>query len=174
MIRTARLVLRPPVEADRPALVAMLADAELMAELMSGADEATANAAIDRHIAWRESDGLGFWTVERDGVVGGFVGLKPGAPDTPIAGAIEIGWILSRGFQGQGIAMEAARASLDWAWANTEAAEVVAITAAINRKSQGVMDRLGMVRDPAGDFDHPRFATDDPLRATVTYRIARP
>ena len=52
--------------------------------------------------------------------------------------------------------------------------EVVALTAAINARSQRVMERLGMRRDPADDFDHPMLEADDPLRAHVLYRIARP
>ncbi len=174
MIRTERLVLRPPTEADRAALVAMLSDQELMRDLLTGATPDTAHAAVDRHLAWRASDGLGFWIVEREGTVAGFCGLKPGAPDTPIEGALEIGWILAAPFQGQGLALEAARASLDWAWANRDVPEVVAITAARNARSRVLMERLGMAYDPASDFDHPKCAADDPLRATVTYRIARP
>jgi RimJ/RimL family protein N-acetyltransferase len=174
VIKTERLMLRVLTEADRAVLVAMLGDPHLMQDLMTGANDATANAAVDRHLAWRASDGLGFWVVEQNGEVAGFCGLKPGSPDTPIAGALEIGWILAERFHGQGLALEAARASLDWAWENTDAAEVVAVTAARNAKSRALMDRLGMLHDPARDFDHPKCALDDPLRATVTYAIARP
>jgi ribosomal-protein-alanine N-acetyltransferase len=35
------------------------------------------------------------------------------------------------------------------------------------------MERLGMTRDPADDFDHPRLAADDPLRLHVLYRLGR-
>jgi hypothetical protein len=33
------------------------------------------------------------------------------------------------------------------------------------------MERLGMQRDPAGDFEHPRIAKGHPLRPHVLYRI---
>ena len=35
------------------------------------------------------------------------------------------------------------------------------------------MQRIGMQRDPAGDFDYPRLAEGDPLRRHVHYRIGR-
>lgn len=33
------------------------------------------------------------------------------------------------------------------------------------------MQRLGMRRDAASDFDHPAFEPDDPMRRTVVYRM---
>jgi len=33
------------------------------------------------------------------------------------------------------------------------------------------MDRLGMTRDPADDFDHPRLPEGHPFRRHVLYRI---
>jgi len=52
--------------------------------------------------------------------------------------------------------------------------QVVAFTAAGNHPSRRVMDRIGMVRDPAGDFDHPRVPYGHPLRRHVLYRISAP
>jgi ribosomal-protein-alanine N-acetyltransferase len=37
-------------------------------------------------------------------------------------------------------------------------------------RSQAVMRRLGLTRDPADDFDHPRVS-DGPLRRHVLYRL---
>jgi hypothetical protein len=34
------------------------------------------------------------------------------------------------------------------------------------------MERLGMTRDPADDFDHPTLPAGHPLRRHVLYRIA--
>ena len=65
-------------------------------------------------------------------------------------------------------------AALEWGWVHFDAPRIVAITAAINRKSQLMMERLGMYRLPDGDFDHALIAEGNPLRATVTYAIDRP
>jgi hypothetical protein len=35
------------------------------------------------------------------------------------------------------------------------------------------MERLGMLRDPDGDFDHPRLPAGHPLRRHVLYRLRR-
>jgi hypothetical protein len=39
--------------------------------------------------------------------------------------------------------------------------------------AEHVMQRIGMRRDPAGDFDHPRLAEGDPLRRHILHRIGR-
>lgn len=175
MITTDRLTLRVPMPADRAALHAMWSDPRVMAELGPLKSISDSDAAIARHDAYRH-DGIGFWIVEQrsDGAFAGFCGLKRGADNTPICGELEAGWMLAVPFWGQGYAYEAMQASLAWAWANKAARRIVAITAARNGKSRGLMTRLGMTRVADGDFEHPLFAPGDPLRATVTFEIPRP
>jgi RimJ/RimL family protein N-acetyltransferase len=50
--------------------------------------------------------------------------------------------------------------------------EIVAFTTTLNTRSQAVMERIGMARDPAGDFDHPRQPEGSPLRRHVLYRVS--
>jgi hypothetical protein len=47
--------------------------------------------------------------------------------------------------------------------------KVVSFTAALNLRSRGVMERLGMVRNTKDDFDHPMLSATDPLRLHVLY-----
>lgn len=173
MIETDRLILRTPEPRDRDALHAMWADPRVMADLGPVKTAAASDAAIVRHASYAP---LGFWVVERreDGAVAGFCGLKPGAPDTPIDGMLEIGWMLASPYWRKGYANEAAAASVVWAWANRADDAVVAITARQNAKSRELMERLGMAHEAALDFAHPQFSADDPRRDTVTYRIRRP
>jgi RimJ/RimL family protein N-acetyltransferase len=175
VIETERLTLRRDTPDDRAALHAMWADPRVMADLGPVKTPEASDAALAKHHSYHPQ-GLGFWVVERraDRAVMGFVGLKPGAPDTPIAGALEVGWMLAVPFWKQGFAYEAAAASIDWAWRNRDDAAIVAITSRQNAKSRGLMSRLGMTHVPELDFAHPLFTIDDPLRDTVTYRIARP
>ena len=91
-----------------------------------------------------------------------------------IEGEIEIGWRLTCETWGQGYAREAAAATLAWAWSNLDAPSIAAITVPANRRSWGLMERLGMRRVVDGDFDHPDLAEGDPLRRHLTYRIQRP
>ena len=47
------------------------------------------------------------------------------------------------------------------------------MTAAINTRSQRVMQRLGMSHDAADDFDHPRLERGHRLERHVLYRLTR-
>ncbi|PTS86241.1 GNAT family N-acetyltransferase [Sphingomonas sp. HMWF008] len=172
VVVTSRLWLRVPQPSDRAALHAMWTDPVVMANLAPVKDT---DAALARHDSYRH-EGLGFWVVARreDGAAIGFCGLKRGNPGSPIEGLVEIGWIFAAPFWGQGYAHEAAAASLAWAWQNVREDRIVAITAARNLKSQGLMERLGLRRVVDGDFDHPALAPGDPLRRTVLYEILRP
>ncbi len=123
-----------------------------------------------------EAKGYGWWVVEeRDGApFAGVIALQEVPYETPFTPANEIGWRLPFERWGRGYATEGAQAALEFAYTTLRWDEVVALTAAINARSQRVMERLGMRRDPADDFDHPMLEAGDPLRAHVLYRIARP
>lgn len=175
MIETARLVLRPPGPGDREALVAILSDPVVMADLFPGQDRAGAEASLARHDGYR-GEGLGFLAVERreDGAIIGFCGLKPGAPNSPIAGMVEAGWITGQAWWGQGYAQEAMAAVIDDAWDWLDADRIVAITSAVNEKSQKLMVRLGMHRLADGDYLTTLFPDGHRLQPTVTFAIQRP
>jgi RimJ/RimL family protein N-acetyltransferase len=105
----------------------------------------------------------------------GYCGLKiVGQPEIAISSDVEVGWRLREDAWGQGYAAEAARACLEWAWANLDVPRVVAITTPANAPSWRLMERLGMVRRPDLDFAHPRFPADHPLSRHITYVIERP
>jgi RimJ/RimL family protein N-acetyltransferase len=76
---------------------------------------------------------------------------------------------------GQGYATEAAREALRFGFEQVGLGEIVSFTVPQNIRSRRVMERIGLVRDPAGDFDHPRV---DPvayphLVPHVLYRLSR-
>jgi ribosomal-protein-alanine N-acetyltransferase len=52
--------------------------------------------------------------------------------------------------------------------------EIVSFTVPGNLRSRRVMERLGMTRNPADDFDHPALPEEHPLRRHVLYRLVRP
>jgi RimJ/RimL family protein N-acetyltransferase len=101
------------------------------------------------------------------------VGLHRVNPALPCAPAVEVGWRLHPDHWGHGYATEAAGASLDFGFGEAGLDEIIAFTTTLNTRSQAVMERIGMARDPAGDFDHPRIPEGSPLRRHVLYR-ARP
>ena len=98
----------------------------------------------------------GRWCVEtRAGEFLGYVGVMPSPPGHPLAPHAEIGWRLARSAWGHGYATEAAQAALDDVFTRCGMTEVLAYTAPDNLRSQAVMVRLDLRRDPARDYSMP-------------------
>jgi RimJ/RimL family protein N-acetyltransferase len=167
-LRTLRLVLREWRDGDAAAFAELAADPEVMRYLpMPDADWVA--RALDH---WHEH-GFGQWVVEIPEVArfAGIVGLSRMRFALPFAPAVEAAWRLARPHWGQGYATEAARAAIDDGFARLGLEEIVAFTVPANRASRRIMERLGMVHDPAEDFDHPRFPLGHRLRRHVLYRL---
>ena len=174
MIETERLVLRAWREADIAPFHAMGQDAAVMRHLGPPPTLENARGAYDRMATCQEKHGFCFWVVERkaDATFIGFCGLQPGYDF--LIGETEIGWRLRRDAWGQGYAREAAEASLNWGWRNTDVRAITAITVPANTASWRLMERLGMTRSAADDFDHPGVPDTSPLKRHILYRIDRP
>jgi RimJ/RimL family protein N-acetyltransferase len=174
-LETERLVLREWRDEDREPFATLNAD-ERVAEHLSGPlDRAASDALIDRIVAHWASDGHGLWAVERreDGRFLGFVGLAAPNFEAAFTPCVEIGWRLAADAWGRGYATEAARAALRFGFERLGLDEIVSFTVPANVRSRAVMERLGLTRDPADDFDHPSLAADDPRRRHVLYRLSR-
>ena len=176
MIETDRLILRAPQDRDRAQIAAFNGDPQVGAWLSKALTREESDEMVDRILASIAEHGFGFWAVERkaDGAVIGLAGLLAMGADLPPGPALEVGWRLTPSAWGQGYATEAARAAVAWGFANQDAPEIVAVTAASNLASQAVMRRIGMSPEPWRDFDHPRLAQDHPLRRHVTWSVKRP
>ncbi len=177
-LQTDRLLLRAWRPEDLVPFAEMVADPEVMRFFPATQSTAEAAALMERVHAHIAEHGFGLWALERkdSGAFIGFTGLGVVGfeapfckPDSP---TIEIGWRLSRQAWGQGFASEAARASLACAFEQLQLPEVVAFTVPANLPSRAVMERIGMQRNPADDFQHPNLPVDHPLRAHVLYRIS--
>lgn len=136
-------------------------------------DREASDALLDRCQAGLDEEGWGLWALEEraSGAFVGFTGLARPSFEAHFTPAVEVGWRLSRGAWGRGLAGEAARRAVAFAFDELELDELVSITVPGNARSRAVMERLGMVRDPADDFDHPRLAEGHPLRLHVLYRL---
>ena len=133
------------------------------------------HSAFERLCTYQREWGHTFWIVESksEGEILGFCGLKrvnhPGAG--PITGDFEVGWRLREEAWGQGIAKEAAIASVDLAFDRFGAPHVVALTVPGNAGSQGLMKRLGMIRRGDLDFVDPRFLNPGDFNPAIVYLI---
>lgn len=177
MIETERLLLRNWRDGDRAEYLATCNTGAVTAHLNGPATEADIDAAFARIANSQADHGFSFWAIERkaDGALLGYCGLRVCDDlQRPVHGEVEIGWRLREDAWGQGYAVEAARAVLDWAWLNLDAERVVSFTVPANAPSWRLMERLGMTRRPDLDFAHPRFAPDHPLSRHITYVAQRP
>jgi RimJ/RimL family protein N-acetyltransferase len=156
MIETARLRLRDWREEDIEPFIRHL-NTEPVMRWLGGVRTADEQRSVvrDRFVRWQEERGFTFWVMERkeDAELLGFCGLKIADDETsPVAGELEIGWRLREDCWGEGYALEAAGASLDFAFRRLEAPRVVALTVEGNAPSWGLMLRLGMTR--RADLDY--------------------
>src|SRR4051794_9878260 len=118
---------------------------------------AASDALVERIRAQFDEHGYGLWAVEvrATGSFIGFTGLAWQTFPAHFTPAVEVGWRLRRTAWGHGYASEAARAALEFGFTQVGLDEIVSMTAVTNVRSQRVMERIGMSRDPADDFDHP-------------------
>ncbi|WP_066952152.1 GNAT family N-acetyltransferase [Streptomyces lushanensis] len=172
-LHTDRLVLRRWQDSDLEPWAAMNADPEVREHLGDLLTREQSDASVAQFQAEFDRRGYGWWAVQLRATGGfiGFAGLDQVDDGMPFTG-VEIGWRLARSAWGQGYATEAALAGLAFGFETLGLHEILAVTTATNLRSQAVMRRIGMSRDPADDFDDPA-EPEGPLRPNVLYRIAR-
>jgi RimJ/RimL family protein N-acetyltransferase len=145
VLETKRLKLRPWREADVAPNTAMLADPASGRFITADGKPVT-----DAWAGWRNAaimsghwmlQGVGMFVVEEksSGKFAGRVGpwFPPGWP------GFEVGWGIAAEFRGKGYAVEAARVSIDWAFATFELEQIIHCIDRENIASQGVARRLG-------------------------------
>lgn len=152
-LETERLVLRPPMAEDLPAWTAFHADPEVMKFLGGVQAEST---------AWRGLCGMaGAWALHAFGMfsvlertTGRWIGRvgpwqPPGWPGT------EVGWGLAREAWGQGYALEAATATIDWAIDTLGWTDIIHCVDPANVASARLAARLGATNRGPGSLPAP-------------------
>ncbi|WP_374375171.1 GNAT family N-acetyltransferase [Dongia sp.] len=172
---TERLILRPWYAEDYAPFAALNADPRVTATLAGNLTRDESDAFADRIATHIDEHGWGLWAIEiKEGAPFiGYAGLSRPRFDAPFTPCVEIGWRLAFEHWRHGYATEAARAVLDFGFNVLRLPEIVSFTTIGNTRSRKVMERIGLVRDPAGDFDHPSLSPDHPLRPHVLYRKGR-
>jgi len=175
MLCSERLILRRFRPEDREPFAALNADPLVMQHFPKPLTRDESDELIAQDEAHFDAHGFGFWAVEvKDGApLIGFLGLARPSYETPFTPCVEIGWRLAREHWGQGYASEGARLALAYGFDALGLDEIVSFTVAANTRSWAVMERLGMQRDRACDFDHPLLPDGHVLRRHVLYRLRR-
>jgi RimJ/RimL family protein N-acetyltransferase len=169
-----RVCLRRWRDEDRHAFAAMNADARVMQFFAGSLSPVESDAMVDRIRKHFDEHGFGLWAIEVPGVAPfiGFAGLTWARFSAPFTPCVEVGWRLAFEHWRHGYATEAARLALGYGFGTLALSEIVSFTSATNLRSRAVMERLGMRRDPAEDFDHPGLPENHPLRRHVLYRLS--
>lgn len=172
MIKTERLLLRRWRESDIGAYAAINADSKVMRYFPSLYTSEESVAQIERFNQSIDELGFGFWAAElletRKCI--GFVGLSWLPTELPFSPCVEIGWRLASDVWRQGLASEAARQVLKYAFIELGLNEIVSLTSVSNIASQGVMRNIGMLEQES-TFMHPRINPTNPLAEHVLFRL---
>jgi len=156
LICSERLTLRNWQDPDRARFAALNADPEVTPDLGGPLDRAASDAKFDRYVAVFERHGFSRWAIEdSSGTFLGYAGVMPSRPHHPLGPHAEIGWRLMRSAWGHGYATEAARASLKDVFERVQLKAVLTYTSADNLRSQAVMTRLNLQREPSLDYSEP-------------------
>lgn len=173
MIETERLLLRQWREEDKEPFAKLNGDArvrEFFPSILNKEESDHLFGLLSAHI---EKYGWGMWAAElkSTGEFIGFIGIWEIPFTAHFTPAVEIGWRLAFEHWGKGYATEGALAALRYGFETLHLKEIVALTAVENRRSRNVMEKIGMKRNPADDFDHPNVPEGNKVRRQVLYRI---
>lgn len=169
---TDRLILRTIGAGDAAEQYRLLNTPAVMARLGGVKTLAEIEAKHAKSRALYNTEGFSFlFMIEKaSGEMVGHCGIK--RVDNLLAknlGDHEVGWLVREDRWRLGLAEEAMRAVLDWAFGPVGAPHVVALTSKINVASWKLMQKLGMERRVDLDFDDPAFPPED--RLTILYSI---
>ncbi len=174
-IETKRLLLRNWEANDREPFARLNSDPRVMEFLPARLSPNESDRMADRIENHFRQHGFGLYALElrQERAFIGFAGLSIPAFDARFTPCVEIGWRLSAEYWGQGLATEAAGAVVRFAFESLALDALVSFTVPANIRSRRVMEKIGMTRNPAEDFDHPQLPAGHPLRPHVLYRLRR-
>lgn len=167
IIETTRLRLREMNDEDLPALKNILQDPETMVAYEGALDDRMVQSWLDRMVSRYRDDGFGLWAVtlqDSDEMIGQCGLTRQHILEEDV---IEVGYLFNRNTWHRGYAVEAARASRDYAFERLGVDRVYAQIRDTNIASMNVAIRLGMtvrgrfVKNYRGvDMPHLAFAID--------------
>jgi [ribosomal protein S5]-alanine N-acetyltransferase len=152
VIETPRLLLRHYTLDDVDALSEILCDRENMRFFPNRFERKDAEEWIQKNLRRYADDGIGGWALllKPDGGFGGYCGLVYREVDG--VRELEVGYALARRFQGRGLATEAARACMEYAFTQLREGHVISLIRPDNLPSRRVAERNGMKVEKETEF----------------------
>jgi len=143
---TERLIIRQFIESDKDALTLIIAEPEVMRFSLNGpiTIEQAREQLRNKDIAHYENDGYGLWALihKQDKALIGFAGLLIQNIDGEQK--IEISYRLHPSYWKQGLAIEATKAIVHYAFTELKLDSLIAIIDPANINSIKVAEKLGM------------------------------
>jgi len=179
ILKTKRLILRDWSPSDREPFARLNADPRVTEFLRGALTREESNSLADRIEARFLQHGFGLCAAELCDGPGknrgfiGFIGLAVPSFDAAFTPCVEIGWRLAADYWGRGLATEGAAEIVRYAFEDLKLPSLVSFTSSDNTRSCRVMEKLGMARDSAEDFDHPNLPEGHGLRRHLLYRLKR-
>ena len=152
LLTTQRLHLRPYTLADVEPLFRLLNEGDVLRYFPN--PRPPQREQVERWIGsflahWQEQ-GYGWWAVERqsDAALMGWCGLT----FLPETGETEVAYLLGRAYWGQGLATEAATASLRFGFEHLALPRIIGLVHPDNHGSKHVLEKLGMAFVDRADY----------------------
>lgn len=173
-VQTEQVILRQWRAEDRPLFASINADPKVMKYFPNTLSRQQSDALVDRVSNDIDASGWGFWAAEKVDTAEfiGFVGINYSADGLPFAPCVEIGWRLGSQYWGQGLATEAAKGAMAYAFTHASVEKLVSMTSLLNTASERVMQKLEMTKSP-NTFLHPKIAQGHALQEHVLYELHR-
>jgi ribosomal-protein-alanine N-acetyltransferase len=149
-LETARLGFRPWTPNDLPIAMALWGDLEVTRYIGGPFSQEVVEEKLRKEIAWMNDENVQYWPIFQlsDQAHVGCCGLRPYKPEERI---YEMGFHLRPAFWGKGLAMEAGRAIVNFAFQSRGAESLFAGRHPANTASQKVLEKLGF------RFTHEEF-----------------
>ena len=173
MLETKRLLLRNWKTKDLEPFHELCTDKEVMKFFPNIYTKEQSKKVMEKHQKLIEEKGYGFFVVEEKltNEFCGFVGFSHPSFKSNFTPCVEIGWRLQSKYWNQGYATEAANACLTYGFEQINFDEVYSFTAAVNKPSEKVMQKIGMKKE--AEFLHPKIEKESWLCKHVLYKISK-
>ena len=173
LFKSERLGFRNWLDSDLPKMLEISSNPVVMEFFPSVQDEEHTRGFIQRMQREFEEKGFCYFAVERldNGQFIGFIGLSEQHYDTDFTPCVDIGWRIHPKHWNQGFATEGAKRCLVYAFEVLKLENIKAIAPMINKKSERVMQKIGMRK--VKTFDHPLLRSSEKLRQCVLYEAEK-